>query len=184
MTKSWAYGAATVLVAHLLWLALVLTQSYADWAMPAIVVMLFIIINIAGIAAFVTALKAPHDRLLLALTMAPLSAGAAALGNELLVAAGTRLDFSGSRSTFGLFAIALIYGLFVAAIGGLIGVWMARRRIADAAMAAPAPVPASPAVPATRREPFIGELPAAGSGMSVEPTVTSQPPGPGSATNN
>src|SRR5688572_22424928 len=156
MTKSWASGAAAVLVAHLLWLALVLTQSYADWVMPAIVVMLFVVINIAGIAAFITALEAPRARLPLALTMAPLSAGAAALGNELLVAAGTRLDFSGSRSTFGLFAVALIYGLFVSAIGGLIGVWMARRRIADAAMAAPAPVSAAPAEPATRREPFIG----------------------------
>jgi hypothetical protein len=188
MTKSWAYGAATVLGAHLLWLALVLTQSYADWVMPAIVVMLFVVINIAGIAAFITALKAPRDGLLLALTMAPLSAGVAALGNELLVATGTRLDFSGSRSTFGLFAIALIYGLFVSAIGGLIGVWMARRRIADAAMAAPAaaapPEPASPAEAATRREPFIGELPRAESRMSLEPTVTSPPPGPDSTTNH
>jgi hypothetical protein len=190
MTKSWAYGAATVLVAHLLWLALVLTQSYADRVMPAIVVMLFVIINIAGIAAFITALKAPRDRLPLALTMAPLSAGTAALGNELLVAAGTRLDFSGSRSTFGLFGVALIYGLFVSAIGGLIGVWMAQRRIADAALAAPAPIPAapsetaSPAEPATRREPFIGELPAAELRMSPEPTVTSPPPGPDSTTNN
>jgi hypothetical protein len=184
MTKSWAYGAATVLAAHLLWLALVLTQSYADRVMPAIVVMLFVVINIAGIAAFITALAAPRNRLSLALTMAPLSAGAAALGNELLEAAGTRLDFSGSRGTAGLFAVALIYGLFVAAIGGLIGAWMARRRIADAAMAAPAPEPASPAEPAKRREPFIGELPTAKFRMPLEPTVTSPPPGRDSTTNN
>ncbi len=188
MTKSWAYGAATVLAAHLLWLALVFTQSYGDWVMPAIVVMLFVVINIAGIAAFITALKAPRDPLLLSLSMAPLSAALVTLGNELLVATGTRLDFAGSRGTLGLFTVAFIYGVFVAAIGGLIGVWMARRRMADAASTAPAPVPVPPAAttsePATRIEPFIGELPAAESRMSLEPTVSPESPRPDKPTNN
>lgn len=195
MTKSWIYGAATVLAAQLLWLALILTQSYGDWVMPAIVMMLFVVINIAGIGAFVTALKAPRDPLLLALSMAPLSAGLVTLGNELLVVTGTRLDFAGSRGSLGLFTVAFIYGMFVAVIGGLIGVWMAKRRIADAGMAAaaaaaarpaPAPVtePAAAAEPATRIEPFIGELPTPESRMPLEPTVSPDAPGPGSPTNN
>ena len=190
MTKSWAYGAATVLAAHLLWLALVFTQSYGDWVMPAIVVMLFVVINIAGIAAFITALKAPRDPLLLSLSMAPLSAALVTLGNELLVATGTRLDFAGSRGSLGLFTVAFIYGIFVAAIGGLIGAWMSRRRMADAASTAPAPVPAPTAEtaatsePATRIEPFIGELPAAESRMSLEPTVSPESPRPDTPTNN
>ncbi len=55
MTRSWVYGAATVLVVHILWIALILTQAHADWVMGAIIVMLFVTMNIAGLGAFITA---------------------------------------------------------------------------------------------------------------------------------
>src|SRR5262245_42481100 len=103
MAKSWAYGAATVVIAHVLWLALVLTQGYIGWVMPAVSVMLFIVVNSAGIGAFITALRAPHDALPLALSMAPLTAALATAGNQLLVSAGTNLDFAGTRGSLGLF---------------------------------------------------------------------------------
>jgi len=128
MKNSWLYGAATVLIAHLLWLALIFIQSRVDWVMPGIVLMLFVVINIAGIAAFITALKAPRDPLPLALTMAPLTAAVMTAGNQVLVAAGSHLDFAGARGSVGLFSVALLYGLFVSAIGGLIGTWLAPRQ--------------------------------------------------------
>jgi len=130
MAKSWAYGAVTVLIAHLLWLALILTQANADWVMPAIVMMLFVIINIAGIAAFVTALRAPRDPILLGLTMAPLTAVIATAGNLLLVASGTHLNFAGAGGSLDLFFVALTYGFFVAAIGASLGAWLRQRRAA------------------------------------------------------
>jgi hypothetical protein len=147
MTRSWVYGAATVLVVHLLWIGLVFTQAHVDWVMGAIIVMLFVTMNIAGLGAFITAYLAPRHRLLLGLTMAPLAAVLAAAGNLLLEASGTHVDFAGFRGNAGLFAVSLAYGLFVSAVGGGIGAWLARRRDRDAPAApAPAaePAPAAP----------------------------------------
>ena len=56
MTKSWGTG-RQVLAARILWIALILTQAHADWVMAAIVVMLFVTMNIAGLGAFITALR-------------------------------------------------------------------------------------------------------------------------------
>ena len=113
MTKSWGTGAATVLAVHILWIALILTQAHADWVMGAIIVMLFVTMNIAGLGAFITAFLAPRQRFLLGLSMAPLAALLAAAGNLLLAALGTHVDFSGFRGNAGLFAVSLAYGLFV-----------------------------------------------------------------------
>ena len=142
MTRSWLYGAATVLVVHILWIALIFTQAHADWVMGAIIVMLFVTMNIAGLGAFITSFGAPRHRFLLGLTMAPLAAVLAAAGNLLLEASGTHVDFSGFRGTLGLFAISLGYGVFVSAVGGGIGAWLAGRH-ADT----PPPVETLPAVP-------------------------------------
>ena len=128
MTRSWVSGAATVLVVHVLWIALIFTQAHADWVMGAIIVMLFVTMNIAGLGAFITSYRAPRHRFLLGLSMAPLAAVLAAAGNLLLAAAGTHVDFSGFRGNVGLFAISLGYGLFVAAVGAGIGTWLTGRR--------------------------------------------------------
>lgn len=128
MTRSWVYGAATVLFVHILWIALILTQAHADWVMGGIIVMLFVTMNIAGLGAFITSLLAPRHRFLLGLSMAPLADLFAATGNLLLEAAGTHVDFSGFRGNAGLFTVSLGYGLFVSAIGGAFGTWRGRRR--------------------------------------------------------
>jgi len=128
MTKSWAYGAALVLGMHLLWFALIFTEAHADWVMPAIIMLFFATMNIAGLAAFVTAWRAPRHPLLLALSMAPLTAVLATLFNLLLDAAGTHVDFSGFRGNAGLFGISLAYGIFVSLVGAGIGIWLARRQ--------------------------------------------------------
>jgi hypothetical protein len=128
MTRSWAYGAGLVLAMHLLWFALIVTEAHADWVMPAVIVLFFVTMNIAGLAAFVTAWQAPRHGLLLALSMAPLTALLATLFNLLLDVVGTHVDFSGFRGNLGLFAISLAYGIFVSAAGGGIGLWVARRR--------------------------------------------------------
>ena len=133
MSKSWIRGAATVFLAHVVWFALILTQAHADRVMPAIVVMLFVIINIAGIAAFITALEAPREPILLALSMAPLAAVLATAGNLLLLASGTHLNFTGARGSLDLFFVALVYGLFVSSIGASLGAWLAKRRAAESA---------------------------------------------------
>ena len=46
---------------------------------------------------------------------------------------GTHVDFAGFRGNVGLFAVSLAYGLFVSAVGGGIGAWLARRRTGAAA---------------------------------------------------
>ena len=113
MARSWVYGAATVLFVHILWIGLILTQAHVDWVMGAIIVMLFVTMNIAGLGAFLTSFLAPRHRFLLGLSMAPLAALLAATGNLLLEASGTHVDFSGFRGNAGLFAVSLAYGLFV-----------------------------------------------------------------------
>jgi hypothetical protein len=128
MTKSWVYGAALVLGVHLLWFVLIYTQAHADWVMPAIIVMFFVVMNIACLGAFVTARYARRHGFAWALSMAPFTALLATLSNLLLQIAGTHVDFSGYRGNLGLFAVSLAYGVFVSAVGGGIGIWAARRR--------------------------------------------------------
>jgi len=136
MTKSWAYGATLVLATHLLWFALIFTQSRVDLVMPAIIVMFFVTMNIAGLGAFVTAWRAPRHGFALALSMAPLTAVLATLTNLLLGLAGTHVNFSGFRGSAGLFAVSLAYGIFVSAVGGAIGFWLTRSRAPASAQAA------------------------------------------------
>ena len=60
MRKSWAYGAAVVVLIHAAWIGLIFLESRADWFMAAIVVMLFVATNVAGLGAFITAMTAPR----------------------------------------------------------------------------------------------------------------------------
>jgi len=145
MKNSWIRGAATVFLVHLVWFALILTQAHADWVMGGIIVMLFVTMNIAGLGAFITSYGAPRHRLLLGLSMAPLTAVLATVSNLLLDVTGTHVDFSGFRGNAGLLAVSLAYGIFVSAVGGGIGAWLARR---NARLARPPPVSESPVAPA------------------------------------
>ena len=119
-----------VFLAHLTWFGLLVVEARVDFLMPAIVVMLLVIMNVAGLGAFITALRAPAHRLLLGLTMAPLSAALGTLSNLLFGRVGVRVDFSGFYNDAGLFSMLLAYSAFVAAVGGGIGIWLARRRAA------------------------------------------------------
>lgn len=127
MKRGWASGAGVILAVHAAWFGLIHFESRADWFMGAIVVMLFVVMNVAGLGAFVTALTATRRGFLLGLSHAPLTALLATLSNLLLAATGTNVDFSGYRGNAGLFAISIAYGLFVCVIGGGIGLWMKRR---------------------------------------------------------
>ena len=151
MRKSWAYGAAAVILVHAAWFGLIFLESRADWFMAAILVMLFVAMNVAGLGAFITAMTAPRHGFLLGLSLAPLSALLATASNALLQAVGTHVDFAGFRGGLGLFAVSLAYGIFVSAIGGAIGLWMRRPRQEPAV----APAPASES--AERREPYISD---------------------------
>lgn len=144
MTKSWAWGAATVFAVHVLWFALILTQAHADWVMGGIIVMLFVTMNIAGLGAFITSYRAPRRRFVLGLTMAPLTALLSTGLNLLLEVTGTHVNFAGGRGSLGLFAVSLAYGIFVSAVGGAIGTGLAHRH---ARLATPAPVTAEPTAP-------------------------------------
>jgi len=146
MKKSWAWGAATVFLVHVVWFVLILTQAHADWVMGGIIVMLFVTMNIAGLGAFITSYSAPRHPLLLGLTMAPLTAVLATVSNLLLELTGTHVDFAGFRGNVGLFAVSLAYGIFVSAVGGGLGAWLAQRH---ARLTRPPPVSESPAAPMT-----------------------------------
>jgi hypothetical protein len=158
MRKSWAYGAAAVVLIHAAWFALIFLESRADWFMAAIVVMFFVAMNVAGLGAFITAMTAPRHGFLLGLTMAPLSASLTVGSNLAFAAAGNRVDLSGFYGNLGLLVVSLGYGAFVAVVGGAIGLWMKRRNgngQAPVITAEPAVVPA----PAARVEPYISEPP-------------------------
>jgi len=159
MRKSWAYGAAAVVLVHAAWLSLIFLESRADWFMAAIVVMLFVAMNVAGLGAFITAMTAPRRGFLLGLTMAPLSAALTVGSNLVFAATGNRVDLSGFYDNLGLLVVSVGYGIFVAAVGGAIGLWMRRRqRIEAVALAAPADAPApTPPAQAERIEPYISD---------------------------
>jgi len=142
MRKSWVWGAATVILVHVVWFALILTQAHADWVMGGIIVMFFVTMNIAGLGAFITSYTAPRHALLLGLTMAPLTALLATVSNLLLELTGTHVNFAGFRGNVGLLAVSLAYGIFVSAVGGGLGAWLARRRTRRAP---PPPLSESPA---------------------------------------
>ncbi len=127
MSKSWAYGACTVLGVHALWFGLIFLESRADWIMGPIVMMSFVTMNVAGLGAFITAMAAPRRGFLLSLGMAPLSAGLSVAANLLFAATGNRVDLSGFYDNFGLFTVSLGYGIFVSAVGGGMGRWLARK---------------------------------------------------------
>jgi len=150
MSKSWAYGACTVLGVHALWFGLLFLESRADWFMAAIVAMSFITMNVAGLGAFITAIAAPRRGFLLGLSMAPLSACLSMAANLLFAATGNRVDLSGFYDNFGLFTVSLAYGIFVSAVGGGIGRWMARGN--GRAAAGPAKTETSQSL-----EPFISD---------------------------
>jgi hypothetical protein len=145
MRKSWVFGAALVAAVHAAWWALIYFESRADWFMAAIIILMFVTMNVAGLGAFITGFTAPRRGFWLGLSMAPLAAVLATISNLLLQASGTRVDFSGFHNDAGLFAVSLAYGLFVAAIGAGIGLWMRRRKRVEAgAMASPQPAAAGP----------------------------------------
>ena len=89
--------------------------------------MSFVTMNVAGLGAFITAMAAPRRGFLLGLGMAPLSAGLSVAANLLFAATGNRVDLSGFYDNFGLFTVSLGYGIFVSAVGGGMGRWLARK---------------------------------------------------------
>lgn len=141
--KTWIIGALAVVLTHLLWVALVLGQSRAEWLMGAIIVMSFVTSNSAGLGAFIIALRAPHHGFLVCLGMAPLAAVMAVVSNLAIRLAGVHVDLSGFRGILGLFAVTMVYGFFVAVIGGLIGLWVRRRNMKETQFLSehPSPVP-------------------------------------------
>jgi hypothetical protein len=158
MPRGWAYGASVVAGVHVLWLVLIYSGARADWFMPAIIVMFFVTLNIAGLGSFITAYLAHERWLLRSLSMAPLAAALATMSNAILELRGTHLDFSGYRGNLGLFSISLAYGLFVAVVGAGNGRGMRKRRAAP-----PAPITAlpdsPPDPPPPRQEPPAGAAP-------------------------
>jgi hypothetical protein len=162
MRKSWVFGASVVLAVHAAWVGLIFLESRADWFMAAIVVMLFVAMNVAGLGAFITAMTAPRRGFLLGLTMAPLSAALTVGSNVAFAAVGSRVDLSGFYNNVGLLGVSLGYGAFVAAIGGVIGLWMKRRN------SPPAKPGSSVDAPAVRAEPYISD---------PSPASPSGPPG-------
>jgi hypothetical protein len=156
MPKSWRYGALTVFLAHFLWVGLVVAQAHAEWLMGAIIVMSFVTSNSAGLGAFIAALKAPAHGFVLGLGMAPLAAVMAVLSNLAVRLAGVHIDLSGFRGILGLFAVTMVYGFFVAVIGGLIGLWVRRRTAKEAEPASASPITAEPLASPPPEPPPLG----------------------------
>src|SRR5256885_12482135 len=94
MNRAWREGAAVVVLAHLSWFGLIVLGSHSSWFMGAIVVMFFLVMNVAGLAAFVTALRAADRKIQRAMSMAPLTALPATVPNPPFQPIGVALGFS------------------------------------------------------------------------------------------
>lgn len=132
MAKAWIRGAGLVLVVYLVWFALLAMHVYTSWVSPVTTLMIFVTLNIPGLAALLTALRAPRHRFLLGLTMAPVAAGCAVAMNFGLAAWGLRVDLSGFYDNVGLFLATTGYGAFVAVLGGAAGARVGARNAAEA----------------------------------------------------
>ena len=117
-----------VFLTHLTWFGVVLAEARVDAFMPLTVVLLLVVLNIAGVAAFMIARRVPGPGLLLALTMAPITAALGTAANLLFGRVGVRVDISGFYTNAGLFTSLLVYGAFVSLVGGVLGMWVGRRR--------------------------------------------------------
>jgi amino acid transporter len=137
MKRAWFSGALAVFSAHLALFGLIVAGASVDWLMPVIVVMLLVVMNVAGVGAFITARQAPKSSLPLGLTMAPLTAALGTLSNLLFGAFGVRADLSGFYTNAGLLTMSLMYGMFVSIVGGAIGMWIGRREEAIAPVTPP-----------------------------------------------
>jgi hypothetical protein len=127
MGRAWISGFSAVFLAHLAWFGVIVGASRVDGFMPLIVILLPVVLNIAGLAAFLIARqRAPH-RFLLALTMAPVTAVLGTASNLLFRMAGSRVDISGFYNDAGLFTSLLAYGVLVCVVGALIGLWVSRK---------------------------------------------------------
>jgi hypothetical protein len=142
MKRAWFSGALAVFAAHLALFGLIVAAARVDALMPAVVVALLVVMNVAGLGACITAWRAPHWRLPLALTMAPLTAALGTWSNELLGLFGVRADLSGFYNDAGLFTMLLMYGVFVSCVGAGIGLWIGPRRETAIAPATALPEPA------------------------------------------
>ena len=139
--RAWVSGILAVFLAHLAWFGAIVADARFGGLMPLVVLLLLVVLNIAGVAAFMIARRAARLGLLLALTMAPLTAALGTAANLLFGAAGVRVDISGFYDNAGLFSSLLLYGAFVSAAGGVIGTWLRGKSAAET----PAPVSAPPA---------------------------------------
>jgi amino acid transporter len=157
MSRAWFSGFLAVFLAHLAWFGAICAAARVDAFMPLVVVLQFVVLNVAGVAAFIVARRAPRLKLPLALTMAPLAAAVGTVANLLFRFAGIRVDISGFYNNAGLFISLLSYASLVAAIGAACGVWAGRNRGEKRS----APVAATPAVADTLPEISVAPAPAA-----------------------
>ena len=141
MAKSWIRGAGLVFAVYSAWFALLAMHVYTAWVSPMTTLMMLVALNVPGLAALLTALRAPRHRFLLGLTMAPVAAACVVAMNLALAAAGLRVDLSGFYDNVGLFLASTGYGLFVAVLGSAAGAWIGARNAAEARAA---PVTTSP----------------------------------------
>jgi hypothetical protein len=153
--RAWISGFLAVFLAHLAWFGLIVAEAHVDGFMPLVVLLLLVVLNIAGVAAFMIARRAARLGLPLALTMAPLTAALGTASNLLFGVAGTRVDISGFYNNAGLFVSLLLYGAFVSAVGGAIGVWAGRKDGAEV----PVPIPTRPASSETLPEMTVAPAP-------------------------
>ena len=141
MAKSWIRGAGLVFAVYSAWFALLAMHVYTAWVSPMTTLMMLVALNVPGLAALLTALRAPRHRFLLGLTMAPVAAACVVAMNLALAAAGLRVDLSGFYDNVGLFFASTGYGLFVAVLGSAAGAWIGARNAAETRAA---PVTTSP----------------------------------------
>ncbi len=156
MSRPWISGFSAVFLAHLAWFGVIATAAHLDGFMPFIVILLPVVLNVAGLAAFMIARRAVRHRLLLALTMAPLTAALGTASNLLFRFMGIPVDISGFYNDAGLFTSLLMYGALMSTVGGAIGMWVSRNRGGEIL----APVTTAPAAAETLPEISVAPAPA------------------------
>jgi hypothetical protein len=121
MWKAWCLGILVLVLAQGLWFGSVLTGFYSEFLVLLLWVSPFI-------AALVTAYSAPSRKMTMGVSMAVVAAVLVVAVNAAFQAAGTAVDFPGTKGGMTLFAITLLYSAVGAVLGSITGQWLTKKR--------------------------------------------------------
>jgi len=126
-TKSWLIGGAIVLAVNFIYFASIFAAVRFSHSIPIIFLMLLLWLS-PVIAAFVTAYLAPRKKILLGMSMAPLSLFFSIAFTFLFEALGERGDHFDALGTLMITVLAFVFYCGLCALGVALGCSLSNRK--------------------------------------------------------